>query len=89
MSRKFKVGDIVIIREWDDMKNEYGLDANGNICAGMGDVFTPSMKNKCGKTYKIKSTNEETGLLRLYDCGWNIYTFMVKHSWENGAIEIL
>lgn len=28
---KFRVGDCVRIRQWDDMKNEFGVDSNGDI----------------------------------------------------------
>ncbi len=28
---KYKINDKVRIKTWDDMKNEYGLDAEGNV----------------------------------------------------------
>lgn len=43
---KYKVGDVVRIREWDDMENEFGLDCDGAIkCQGS---FVISMKEFCG-----------------------------------------
>ena len=47
----FKAGEKVIIKDWDGMKKEFGLNSNGNInCAG---CFTIGMRNLCGKTATI------------------------------------
>lgn len=46
-----KIGDTVVIRDWDDMVEEFGLDCNGNIQCNL--FFTPSMKKFCGKTAKV------------------------------------
>ena len=48
---KFRVGDLVIIRAWDDMAKEYGVDDNGIIKVGMG--FPASAKALCGKVAQI------------------------------------
>lgn len=48
---KYKVGDKIKIREWDDMEKEFGLDFAGNIdCRCM---FVRNMKKYCGKTLEI------------------------------------
>lgn len=45
--RKFKVGDRVRIRDWDDMEREFGLNAFGVIqCENL---FTPGMRCLCGR----------------------------------------
>lgn len=49
---KFKVGDRVKIRQWDDMKREYGLDPYGAIM--MPCTFMPEMREYCGKTVIIQ-----------------------------------
>ena len=63
---KYKVGDKVTIRQWDDMKKEFGLYTLGIIACKA--KFTNSMREFCGKTividevlhsgnYKIKNVN--------------------------------
>lgn len=48
---KFKVGDRVRIRQWDDMAKEFGTDSFGNIkCCN---CFFKGMKNLCGKKATI------------------------------------
>lgn len=48
---KFRVGDLVRIREWDDMAKEYGVDDNGDIKVYLG--FPASEKALCGKVAQI------------------------------------
>ena len=48
---KFRVGDLVTIREWDDMAQEYGVADNGDIKVCMG--FPASAKMLCGKVAQI------------------------------------
>ena len=48
---KFRVGDLVKIREWNDMAKEYGVDDNGIIKVCMG--FPASAKMLCGKVAQI------------------------------------
>lgn len=54
----FKVGDIVQIRFWEDMEEEFGLSALGNIKCRMG--FTKTMRNICGTVVQINHI-EPTG----------------------------
>lgn len=53
---KFKVGDRVRIRQWDDMAKEFGTNGYGNIkcCPG----FTKEMRQLCGKKATISSIGE-------------------------------
>lgn len=51
---KFKVGDKVRVRSWEDMKKQYGVNVLGNIKTP-GDLFTTSMKQYCGKVVIINS----------------------------------
>ena len=51
MKMKYKIGDTVKIRQWKDMKKEFGLDSFGNIKTKI--IFLTSMKEYCGKILKI------------------------------------
>lgn len=48
---KYKVGDKVIIREWDDMEREFGVDFSGDIKARC--CFVRPMREYCGKKMTI------------------------------------
>lgn len=51
--QEFQVGDIVRIREWDDMADEFGVIPNGAIrCNG---IFTSNMRYLCGLELQIAS----------------------------------
>lgn len=63
---RFKVGDLVRVREWEDMKKEFGCDDEGDIqCRGF---FTPNMRQYCGKTDKIIHITRG-GLYQLENAG--------------------
>ena len=49
---KFKVGELVRIRQWDDMKKEFGLTMLGSISCRC--CFADGMKPLCGKYAEIK-----------------------------------
>lgn len=51
---KFKVGDKVRVRAWEDMEKEFGLDDSGDIKCLY--CFTRSMREYCGKVYTIART---------------------------------
>ena len=46
-----QIGDMVRIRDWDDMKAEFG-EENGNILCTYG--FCDYMKPLCGMTLKVR-----------------------------------
>lgn len=48
---RFKVGDKVRVREWDDMEREFDLDNEGDIDCPHS--FVKEMKKFCGKTCEI------------------------------------
>lgn len=50
-----KEGDKVTVRQWDDMKKEYGADIWGFSIRTPTYSFISAMKDTCGKTYKIKN----------------------------------
>ena len=49
---KYKVGDEVIVRSWESMEREFGLDDDGYI--NVPKKFVPWMKHFCGRTVTIK-----------------------------------
>ena len=53
---KFKVGDKVRIRQWNDMVKEFGTIGDGSII-DVGPQFTESMKKYCGKVITITGIN--------------------------------
>lgn len=54
--RNFKVGDRVVVRDWDDMAKEYGVDRWGDI--SKDSQFTSSMKHLCGRTATVKAVKQ-------------------------------
>lgn len=54
---KFKVGDKVRVRAWDDMEKEFGLNADGDIKCRCW--FTKGMRDSCGKIVQIESVSPE------------------------------
>lgn len=52
---KYRVGDKVRVRQWDDMAKEFGVN-NGNIPIN-GCLFVKEMKQYCGRTYEVYDTS--------------------------------
>lgn len=50
---RFKVGDKVTIRSWNDMEKEYGTDYGG--CIKVPCLFNKEMKKYCGRKMTISS----------------------------------
>lgn len=81
---KFKVGELVRIRQWDDMVEEFGVDSVGDV-VGNCVSFVTSMKPLCGKYAEIVSI-AENGVevkLKLFNCGglntsWGYSTDMIE-----------
>lgn len=46
------IGDVLRVREWDDMEAEFGLDSVGDIpCPGL---FVRGMEHLCGKIFTVE-----------------------------------
>ena len=60
---KFKAGDKVRVREWDDMVREFGLRRSGTIQLPFG--FTDEMKCFCGGVYTINNCHCDGGYYTL------------------------
>lgn len=78
---KFKVGDRVRIRQWDDMVREFGVGSGGHIpCASM---FSVDMKYLCGSLSTITCLDGFKGVRLHFDRGdvlWSFSTDMIEHN---------
>ena len=79
---KFKVGELVRIRQWDDMVKEFGTRSTGSVNCRC--LFTKGMKPLCGKYAEIKDLRVDgIVFLRFFDCddsveNWNYSTDMIE-----------
>ena len=78
---KFEVGDIVTIKQWDTMVEEYGYsDIAKDTVIKVPGMFTISMKKYCGKQFKIirKQENSRNSNFRYYlkDFNENVLVFL-------------
>lgn len=65
---KFKAGDKVRVRDWDDMKEEFGTTKNGDI--NLSTVFTKSMSKLCGNIVTIRGVYRGFYLINNNNCEW-------------------
>lgn len=56
--RNFKVGDRVVVREWDDMAEEYGTKNGIRITPDHSTSFLVSMKHLCGRTATVTDVRD-------------------------------
>lgn len=76
--RNFKVGDRVVVRDWDDMAKEYGVyDGCGTIKCPNG--FTVTMKHLCGRTATVTDVNGTSISVDFDDKSGDTYWSYVKH----------
>lgn len=80
---KYKVGDKVTIRQWEDMEKEYGLTPERNIRTEV--TFVKNMKYMCGNTYKV---NEVTGSGNYFVDGWIVSDQMIAPKVEKQMLVI-
>ena len=79
---KFKVGELVRIRQWDDMAKEFGTDGFGSVACRY--FFTKRMKPLCGKYAEIKDLRVDgIVFLRFFNCEkedkcWSYSTDMIE-----------
>ena len=78
---RYKVGDKVRVRQWDDMVKEFGTDEAGRINQKTGCRFTEEMKKFCGGVYEICSVLERIYLLK--DGAKTIYWYFTDQMLED------
>lgn len=83
-SREFKVGDKVRIRQWEDMKKEFGM-TRSREAIDCKFTFTEAMKHLCGKVAVVCSADSD-GRVALGDFEdvlgktyWSYSTDMIEH----------
>lgn len=70
--RNFKVGDRVVVRDWDDMEREYGVyPTSGTIKCRNG--FTDTMRHLCGRTATVESVNDTSIMVDFDDKSGDIH----------------
>lgn len=70
----YKVGDLVRIKTWEKMAQEFGVDEDGDIRTSNTFYFNKSMKQYCEKIYVIKNANYYNGYYYRLE-GIDDYTF--------------
>lgn len=79
---KFKVGELVRIKQWDDMVKEFGTKDTGSVNCKC--YFTVAMKPLCGKYAEIKDLRvDDIVFLRFFNCEneekcWSYSTDMIE-----------
>ena len=79
---KFKVGELVRIRQWDDIVEEFGTDGYGSVACNYR--FLDAMKPLCGKYAEITRLDKDGRVgLKFFNCedlntGWAFHTDMIK-----------
>lgn len=75
---KYKVGDYVEVKSWEEMEKQFGLNTSGGILAKF--TFVDDMQYLCGRKVKVKSIDQigrikfESGIESV----WNVSEDMLK-----------
>ena len=79
---KFKVGELVRIRQWDDMAKKFGTTVSGSVDCRR--FFTEKMKPLCGKYAEIVRLDKDDRVgLKFFSCddldtSWGYTTDMIE-----------
>lgn len=79
---KFEVGDLVRIKQWDDMAYQYGGDEYDIPMPGA--YFVDSMRNLCGKEFVITGIFGDE--IEGHGTDWSITEFMLEAVEEDDHI---
>lgn len=72
---EYEVGDVVVIKSWEEMEEEYGLTRNGDSI-NCSYIFTSGMRDLCGLKFEI--TDIDGAKIFGHGTRWNISTDMIK-----------
>lgn len=86
------IGDVLRIREWDDMASEFGYKYGNDIDCDR--VFTVGMKHLCGQKFTVKGLSGTDGFLSEegIECNerpfgvWAISADMLEPYTEEGLV---
>lgn len=86
---RFHIGDLVRIRQWDDMVSQYGTSDYGIPTPGAS--FVHQMKNLCGREFIIDNFIEQCGriFVKGHNFFWNITEYMIEPAdeFEDGVYD--
>ena len=84
--KRYKIGDVVRIRQWDDMAREFGTTIHGSIACRSW-YFVKEMKKYCGKKLRIIDIRNFNDTY-YYLNGASLWTF-TSEMFEKGNLSIL
>lgn len=90
--RIFRPGDLIRIRQWDDMEQEFGMNDYGSIACKF--TFVPEMKDLCGMTAIIAEIEDDEVFFEPDSCDNSDYksyrfsTHMIEYVGDGTAPEI-
>lgn len=84
---KFEVGDVLRVRSWEDMEQEFGLHNSTSISCEF--YFTPRMKYMCGKEFIVREIindayRSDSGI----EGGYHISSDMLEPASEQEPIDL-
>ena len=65
--RNFKVGDRVVVRDWDDMASEYPVEDGNIVKDSVSACFSAYMKHLCGRTATVTAVGNDGGMRVEFD----------------------
>ena len=77
---KYKVGDKVKVREWDDMAKEFGVYGDGFVVVLSNGCFFRPMCKYCGKTMTIRAVHGHYYLIGDDEDWWHFTDEMFEQS---------
>lgn len=88
---KYQVGDILRIRQWDDMANEYGCTPYGSIHCNF--MFTREMRCMCGEIFTVKEiTNDryysEEGIEGMYSISADMLEYVMEEELNINSTDV-
>lgn len=90
-----KVGDVLRIRQWEDMKCEFGADKFDSInIDDDNESFVAEMRYLCGKKFTVKEIGKANDRIRFVskegieiearnDCRWSISAGMLERELDD------
>lgn len=62
------IGDILLVRQWDDMVREFGVNEDGDVKTSIG--FGKGARALCGKQFTVMGESVDT-YVKIYKCAFN------------------
>lgn len=82
------IGDVLKIREWEDMYDEFGVNGLGNIPCPV--PFTTAMQDLCGKRFTVRYIQKNSSQILAEEKEfkfWNISADMLEPFWETDELD--